>query len=96
METLEVQRNILYGLCDLPVEKLQEVLDFVFFLRKKTFEPESFEQEIRAVQSEKEEIPEELGLLLEERLAKYEANPENAIKWTDLRKKIVEKYNYEI
>lgn len=96
METLEMQRNILYGMRDLPIEKLQEVLDFVFFLRKKTFEPESFEQEIQAVQSENEEISEVFGLFLEERLAKYEANPANAIKWTDLRKKIVEKHGYEI
>ncbi len=96
METIEVQRNIIYGLRDLPMEKLQEVLDFVFFLRKKTFEPESFEQEIQAIHNKKEEIPEALGLLLEERLAKYEANPESAIKWADLRKKIVEKYDYEI
>jgi hypothetical protein len=35
METLELQKNILYGLHDLPIEKLQEVLDFVFFIRKK-------------------------------------------------------------
>ncbi len=40
---------ILDGLRDLPPEVLAEIADFVYFVRKRTLQPELFEEELRNV-----------------------------------------------
>jgi hypothetical protein len=94
METLELQKNILYGLRDLPIEKLQEVLDFVSFIRKKTFENVVFEE----LEVYNEEIDKEYDLLLDkllnQRYEAYKANPASASTWEEVQTRIEKKYNW--
>jgi hypothetical protein len=49
MSTQTYQKVILEGIRDLRTEALAEILDFVLFLRKRTFAREGFEQEMRSV-----------------------------------------------
>lgn len=43
------QQLILEGTRDLPNETLQEIVDFVLFLRKRTFDREGFDREMESV-----------------------------------------------
>jgi hypothetical protein len=94
MEILEMQKNILYKLRDLPIERLQEVLEFVSFLRKKTFAPIAFEE----LEVYDEQIDKEYGLLLDkllhQRYEAYKANPESASTWEEVQERIQKKYNW--
>lgn len=94
METIELQKTILYGLRDLPTERLQEVLDFVFFLRKKTFAPIVFEE----LEIYDELIDKEYDVLLEkllhQRYEAYKTNPESASTWEEVQERIQKKYNW--
>jgi hypothetical protein len=49
MSTQTYQKVILEGIRGLPAEALAEILDFVLFLRKRTFDREGFEQEMQSV-----------------------------------------------
>lgn len=49
MTTKAYRRMILEGTRDLPNDALAEIVDFVFFLRKRTFDRESFDREMQGV-----------------------------------------------
>jgi len=44
------QKLILEGIQELPPESLSEIMDFVYFIRKKTLQPSLFDQEIQRIQ----------------------------------------------
>ena len=49
MTSQTYQQVILEGIRDLPSDALAEIADFVFFLRKRTFDREGFERDIQSV-----------------------------------------------
>lgn len=49
MTVQNYQQLILEGTRDFPPETLQEVVDFVLFLRKRTFDREGFDREMESV-----------------------------------------------
>lgn len=49
MTTQSYKEMILEGIRGLPNEALEELADFVFFLRKRTFDREAFEREMQDV-----------------------------------------------
>ena len=49
MTTQTYQQVILEGIRDLPNDALAEIADFVFFLRKRTFDREGFERDLEAI-----------------------------------------------
>ena len=44
--TQNYQQLIIEGIKGLPPETLAEIADFIFFVRKRTFQPQAFEEEI--------------------------------------------------
>jgi len=44
------QKLIIEGIQELPPESLSEIMDFVYFIRKKTLQPALFTQEIQSIQ----------------------------------------------
>ncbi len=49
MTTLNYQQLIINGIKDLPNETLLEIVDFIYFVRKRTLQPEIFEEEIQSI-----------------------------------------------
>ena len=47
MITQNYQQLIIEGIKGLPPETLAEIADFIFFARKRTFQPQAFEEEIQ-------------------------------------------------
>jgi hypothetical protein len=47
MMTQNYQQLIIEGIKGLPPETLAEIADFIFFLRKRTFQPQAFKEEIQ-------------------------------------------------
>ena len=45
--TQNYQQLIIEGIKGLPPETLAEIADFIFFVRKRTFQPQAFEEEIQ-------------------------------------------------
>ncbi len=72
METTNYEKLILNGINGLPSEALREVADFVYFLRKKTKNPQAFADE-----HYQNSIIEDLGILDESELRHLEAEFEN-------------------
>lgn len=48
MTTQTYQRLINEGIKGLSVDTLAEIVDFIYFLRKRAFQPEDFEQELQS------------------------------------------------
>jgi len=94
METLEIQKNILYKLRDLPIEKLQEIFDFVSFVRKKTFENVVFEEFEVYDEERDKQYDLLLDKLLNQRYEAYKANPESANSWEEVQERLQKKYNW--
>jgi hypothetical protein len=49
MTTLAYQQRIIEGLEGLPPEILAEIMDFVYFVRKRVLQPQAFEEEIQNI-----------------------------------------------
>lgn len=49
MTTQTYRQLILEGIRDLPADALAEIVDFVLFLRKRTFDREAFDREMQSV-----------------------------------------------
>ena len=47
MMTQNYQQLIIEGIKGLPPETLAEIADFIFFVRKRTLQPQAFEEEIQ-------------------------------------------------
>ena len=48
MTTQDYQQLILKGTQDLPPENLEEIVDFIFFIRQKLFHPQAFDKVLQA------------------------------------------------
>jgi hypothetical protein len=72
MDAINYEKIILNGINGLPSESLREVADFVYFLRKKTENPEAFAEE-----HYQDLIIEDLGSLDENELKHLESEFEN-------------------
>ena len=48
MMTQTYQQLIIEGVKDLPLETLAEIVDFIYFLRKRVLQPEIFEEELQS------------------------------------------------
>ncbi len=48
MMTQTYQQLIIEGVKDLPLEALAEIVDFIYFLRKRVLQPEIFEEELQS------------------------------------------------
>jgi hypothetical protein len=46
METRAAEQLILDGLKGLPAESLAEIVDFVYFVRKRALQPQAFQEEL--------------------------------------------------
>ncbi len=49
MTTLNYQQLIISGIKNLPDEAILEIVDFIYFVRKRTLQPEIFEEEIQSI-----------------------------------------------
>ena len=94
MEALELQKNILYKLQDLPIDRLREIFDFVSFIRKKTFEHIAFEELEVYEEARDKEYDLLLDKLLNQRYEAYKANPESASTWEEVQERLQKKYNW--
>ena len=74
MTTQTYQQAILRGLEGLPSEALAEVTDFVYFLRKRLFRPEEFDEDMRALalRGDLTALSEDEGSHLEEEFEDYD------------------------
>jgi hypothetical protein len=48
MTTLSYQQLIIEGIKGLPSEALAEIVDFIYFLRKRALQPQAFEEELQS------------------------------------------------
>jgi len=74
MQALNLQQVILYGINGLPNESIKEIADFVLFVRKKTLDPETFNQELQydLVNQELKRMSKSEQQHLEEEFANYQ------------------------
>ncbi|MBI5788441.1 MAG: hypothetical protein HZA78_06275 [Candidatus Schekmanbacteria bacterium] len=49
MKTPDYQQLISESVKDLPQSALAEIVDYIYFLRKRTFQPQAFEEELRSI-----------------------------------------------
>ena len=71
MNQVEVyQELIMEGIQELPPESLSEIMDFVYFIRKKTLQSHLFDEEIK-------NMKQALNIVRKEELAHLEAEFEN-------------------
>lgn len=68
------QQLIIEGTKDLPPEALAEIIDFIFFVRKRVLQPRDFEEELRNVllEAELKLASQEAGAHLEEEFESYD------------------------
>ena len=69
-QTETYQKLIIEGIQELPPASLSEIMDFVYFIRKKALQPELFKQEIQSLQQS-------LDMINREELNHLEAEFEN-------------------
>ncbi len=48
-ETKKLQKTILHSLEGLPESRLKEIAEYIFFIRQKTLNPETFQQEFESI-----------------------------------------------
>lgn len=74
MTTQEYQEMIAESIRDLPEETLAEIVHFVLFMRKKTFEPKVFEDELwgKKLEMELKQLGRDQEAHLEQEFADYD------------------------
>ena len=67
---------IIEGIKGLPPETLAEIADFIFFLRKRTFQPQAFEEEIQhsLLNAELRQLSRDEAAHLEKEFDNYESH----------------------
>jgi hypothetical protein len=74
MTTQTYQSLINEGIKGLPSEALAEIVDFIFFLRKRKFQPEAFEEEIKnaSIEAELNQMSRDEEVHLEKEFENYD------------------------
>ncbi len=76
MMTQNYQQLIIEGIKGLPPEALAEIADFIFFLRKRTFQPQAFEEEMQhsLLNTELHQLSRDEAIHLEKEFDDYESH----------------------
>ena len=76
MMTQNYQQLIIEGIKGLPPETLAEIADFIFFVRKRTFQPQAFEEEIQhsLLNAELRQLSRDEAAHLEKEFEDYESH----------------------
>ena len=74
--TQNYQQLIIKGIKGLPPETLDEIADFIFFLRKRTFQPQAFKEEIQhsLLNAELRQLSRDEAAHLEKEFDNYESH----------------------